>query len=186
MKWEYRLHGAIAGGATAASIPRRTTTGASLATWLPQLLLHANLDYLLVVRRRFIAWRFVWRAVLVLAIQQLTDRLQVTLQLSLVACSHPHPVQDYHPAGEDSEYTQRADDKDSRGRLEIRILVYFGEVVVGLVGIPAAIVVKVGPVLFARTRLIAAIPTMIEAIAVESNRDAVVVPAQKLRANVAI
>jgi len=110
----------------------------------------------------------------------------VTLQLSLVPCSHSHPVQDYHPAGEDSEYAQSADDEDARGRLEIRILVYFGEVVVGLVGVPAAIVVQVGPILLAGIRLIAAIPTVIEAIAVESNRDAVVVPAQKLRPNVAI
>jgi len=75
MKWEYRLHGAIAGGATAASIPRRTTTGASLATWLPQLLLHAHLDNLFVVGWRFIAWWFVGRAILILAVQQLTDRL---------------------------------------------------------------------------------------------------------------
>jgi len=93
----------------------------------------------------------------------------VTLQLSLVACSHPHPVQDYHPSRKYPKYAQSADDEDARGRLEIRILVYFGEVVVGLVGVPAAIVVQVGPVLLAGIRLIAAIPTMIEAIAVESN-----------------
>jgi len=93
----------------------------------------------------------------------------VTLQLSLVACSHSHPVQDYHPSRKYTKNAQSANDEDARGRLEIRILVYFGEVVVGLVGVPTAIVVQVGPIFLAGIRLIAAIPTVIEPIAVESN-----------------
>lgn len=148
--------------------------------------MHSYLDDLLVIGWCLVAGRFIGRAILVLAIQQLTDRLQVALKLPLVSCSNPHPVQDHHPAGQHTKYAKCADDKDSRGRLKIWILVYLGEIIVGLVGVPATIVMQVRPVLLAGIRLIAAIPTMVEAIAVEANGYAVIVPAQKLRANIAI
>lgn len=186
MERQYGLHGAVTGRTTTTTISWWRTTATSLATWFPQLLLHSHLDHLLVVRRSFIAGWFVGRTILVLSVQQLADSLQVALKLPLMSRPHPHAIKDDHPTGEHSEDAQGTNDENTGGCLKIRILVHLGEVVVWLVGVPATIVVQVGPILFAGVRLVAAIAAMIEAVAVQPDGDAVVVPAQELRADIAI
>lgn len=184
MQWHHGLHGAVARRATAAALPCTRTS--SLATWLSQFLLHAHLDHFLVVGRRLIAGRLIRCAILVLAVQQLAYGLQMTLQLALMSRTHTHSVEDYHPAGEHAKDAQRADDEYTRRSLQIRILIDLRKVIVGLMRVPASIVMQMRPILLARVGLIAAIAAVIEAVAVQPNGDAVIVAAQKLRADVAI